>query len=144
MIIQNFFFFYKVPKFNKVLQIVLKWKLIRLLLSVPVSNKFVGYVLFLYIFILGSCFKVYNYAGPSSLALPQIDENNVLENKNPKDEMLEMLDKLESHVEKFRKEAAQLEEEKDKILASLDSIRHTDSVKNVNESKFILITIFKL
>lgn len=56
--------------------------------------------------------------------------------------MLEMLDKIEAHVERFRKEATQLEEEKDKILASLDSIYHTDSVKTLEESKFLLFFIF--
>lgn len=69
------------------------------------------------------------------MALPQIDENTALDNKSIKEKLIEMLDMLESHVEKLRKEAAQLEEQKDEILASLDSLRHTDSIKDIDESK---------
>lgn len=43
-----------------------------------------------------------------------------------KQKMTEILDMLEGKVEKLRREAASLEEDKDHILASLDSIRTAD------------------
>lgn len=70
------------------------------------------------------------------MALPKIDENNALDNKTTKEKLIEMLDVLESHVERLRKEASNLEEEKDKILASLDSLRHTDAMKSIDDSKY--------
>lgn len=73
-------------------------------------------------------------SGPSRIiALPHIDENNTLEDKKPKEKLIEMLDMLESHVERLRKEAAHLEEEKDSLLASLDSLRHTDTLRDLDE-----------
>ncbi|GLV33269.1 uncharacterized protein CBL_08437 [Carabus blaptoides fortunei] len=67
------------------------------------------------------------------IALPQIDENNALSEKGPKERMVEMLDMLETHVEHLRKEASRLEEEKDGLLASLDTIRHTETLKELDE-----------
>lgn len=67
--------------------------------------------------------------------LPKIDENNTMDNKPPKERILTLLDLLESHVEKLRKEAAQLEEDKDQLLATLDSVRHTDLMNQLDESK---------
>lgn len=70
--------------------------------------------------------------------LPKIDENNTMDNKPPKERILSLLDLLESHVEKLRKEAAQLEEDKDQLLATLDSVRHTDLMNQLDESKLYL------
>ncbi|KAJ3649190.1 hypothetical protein Zmor_020945 [Zophobas morio] len=61
-------------------------------------------------------------------SLPKIDENNAIESKTPKERILELLDVLESHVEKLRREAAQLEEDRDHLLSSLDSVRNTDLI----------------
>jgi len=66
--------------------------------------------------------------------MPRIDENNSLESKPPKEKILEILDMLESHVEKLRKEAAQLEEDKDQLLTTLDSIKHADLMNQLDEN----------
>ncbi|KAI4469179.1 bag family molecular chaperone regulator 2 [Holotrichia oblita] len=58
--------------------------------------------------------------------LPKIDEDNIMDPQTAKQKMTEILDMLEGRVEKLRKEAATLEEDKDHILASLDSIRTAD------------------
>lgn len=76
---------------------------------------------------------LYELATTKMMALPQIDENNTIDEKKPKERIIQMLDMFESHVERLRKEAARLEEEKDNLLASLDSIRHTDSLKDLDE-----------
>lgn len=48
---------------------------------------------------------------------------------------MELLDILEGHVEKLRKDAVRLEEDKDSLLASLDSIRNADIVSDLIECK---------
>ncbi|KAK9719325.1 hypothetical protein QE152_g22752 [Popillia japonica] len=58
--------------------------------------------------------------------LPKIDEDNIMDAQTAKQKMTEILDMLEGKVEKLRREAASLEEDKDHILASLDSIRTAD------------------
>lgn len=68
-------------------------------------------------------------------SLPKIDENNAIESKTPKERILELLDVLESHVEKLRREAAQLEEDRDHLLSSLDSVRNTDLIIELADSK---------
>ncbi|KAJ8985910.1 hypothetical protein NQ317_010667 [Molorchus minor] len=55
--------------------------------------------------------------------LPKIDENDVMSKKPPKERTLELLDFLESQVEKLRRGASQLEEDKDALLSTLDSVR---------------------
>lgn len=54
---------------------------------------------------------------------PRVDENNAVVLVPTKERLMEMLDKLEGKVEKLRKEACKLEEEKDQLLAALDSVR---------------------
>ncbi|XP_072392162.1 BAG family molecular chaperone regulator 2 isoform X2 [Diabrotica undecimpunctata] len=66
---------------------------------------------------------------PTSLVLqtlPKIDEDHILSSKPPKERILEMLDLLESHVEKLRKNASQIEEDKDALLCTLDSVLNAD------------------
>lgn len=74
-----------------------------------------------------------------ALALPKIDENNAMETKTPKERIIEILDILEGHVEKLRKEAAQLEEDKDQLLSSLDSVRNANLIAELLESKYLKI-----
>ncbi|XP_023023375.1 BAG family molecular chaperone regulator 2 [Leptinotarsa decemlineata] len=74
---------------------------------------------------------------PTSLVLqtlPKIDENDILNSKPPKERILEMLDLLEIHVEKLRKGASQLEEDKDALLSTLDSVMNADSMYNMDEN----------
>ncbi|KAK9877522.1 hypothetical protein WA026_018630 [Henosepilachna vigintioctopunctata] len=70
----------------------------------------------------------------SSCSLPKIDENNSLDSKTPKERVIELLDVLESHVEKLRKEASQMEEERDQLLSSIDSVRNADVMSDLVES----------
>lgn len=42
---------------------------------------------------------------------------------------------LEGHVEKLRRDAVRLEEDKDALLASLDSIRNADLIGDLIECK---------
>lgn len=69
--------------------------------------------------------------------LPKIDENNIMDNKTPKERIVERLDFLEGHVEKLRKEACTLEENRDQLLASLDSVKTTDLMNELAESECI-------
>lgn len=73
--------------------------------------------------------------------LPKIDENNTFDSKNPKERVIELLDILESHVEKLRKEASQLEEDRDQLLSSIDSVRNTDVIAELEESRCIKICV---
>lgn len=72
----------------------------------------------------------------SLVLLPKVDENTSLDNKPAKERIIEILDLLESHVEKLRKEATQLEEDRDQLLTTLDSIRHADLMNQLDDSKF--------
>lgn len=67
--------------------------------------------------------------------LPKIDENDGLNSKPPKERVLQMLDLLESHVEKLRKGASQLEEDRDALLSTLDSVVNADLMYLLDESK---------
>lgn len=70
---------------------------------------------------------------PSACLLPKIDEDNAMESKTPKQRITEILDLLEGHVEKLRKEASKLEEERDSLLATLDSVRNADLMNELND-----------
>ncbi|XP_050312170.1 BAG family molecular chaperone regulator 2 [Anthonomus grandis grandis] len=68
----------------------------------------------------------------TSILLPKIDEN--IMDKHPKERIVEILDVLEGHVERIRREAAQLEENRDHVLATLDSILQNDLINQLDES----------
>lgn len=65
-----------------------------------------------------------------------------MDNKPPKDKLVEVLDLLEFHVEKLRRTASQLEEDRDHLLSSLDSILSTDLIVQLEDRK--LFTNFQL
>ncbi|CAG9860208.1 unnamed protein product [Phyllotreta striolata] len=65
--------------------------------------------------------------------LPQIDEEDPKSNKPPKERLLEFLDILEGHVEQLRKNASQLEEDKDALLVALDSVINADILYNLQD-----------
>lgn len=69
-----------------------------------------------------------------AINLPTIDENLVSESKTPKQRLIEMLDVLEAHVEKLRKEAIKLEDDRDALLASLDSVKNTNLLTELSEN----------
>ncbi|CAH1107464.1 unnamed protein product [Psylliodes chrysocephalus] len=66
--------------------------------------------------------------------LPQIDEEDPKNTKPPKDRLLEFLDILEGHVEQLRKNASQLEEDKDAVLVALDSVINADLLYNLEDN----------
>ncbi|GJQ79068.1 hypothetical protein Trydic_g5324 [Trypoxylus dichotomus] len=67
-------------------------------------------------------------------ALPKIDEeDSIMNEETAKRKITELLDRLEGRVEKLRKEASALEEDKDNILISLDSIRTAECLMNMGQ-----------
>lgn len=65
--------------------------------------------------------------------MPKIDEDTAMDPRSPKERITEILDLLEGHVEKLRKEASKLEEEKDTLLATLDSVRNADLINELHD-----------
>lgn len=53
--------------------------------------------------------------------------------KSSKERMLDLLDKMELRVERLRQEAFRLEEEKDKVLTALVTLRNSDVLHNLAE-----------
>lgn len=56
----------------------------------------------------------------------------------PKDRLVGLLDQIELHVEQLRKDAARLEEEKDTLLTTLDTLRNNDILISLEERKCLL------
>ncbi|XP_044735938.1 BAG family molecular chaperone regulator 2 isoform X2 [Chrysoperla carnea] len=81
--------------------------------------------------------------GPSTLSgggrlssLPQIDESHCEDlDMKAKDRLVRLLDQLESHVERLRKDACHLEEEKDTLLSTLDTLRNSDLLQDLTENE---------
>lgn len=51
----------------------------------------------------------------------------------PKDRLVGLLDQIEVHVEQLRKDASRLEEEKDTLLTTLDTLRNNDMLFALEE-----------
>lgn len=51
----------------------------------------------------------------------------------PKDRLVGLLDQIEMHVEQLRKDASRLEEEKDTLLTTLDTLRNNDILHSLVE-----------
>lgn len=51
----------------------------------------------------------------------------------PKDRLVSLLDQIEMHVEKLRKDASRLEEEKDTLLSTLDTLRNNETLISLEE-----------
>ncbi|KAG8338263.1 BAG molecular chaperone regulator 2 [Homalodisca vitripennis] len=67
-----------------------------------------------------------------STSSPQVDYSLTSEaEKTPKDRLLDLLDRVEIHVERLRKEAAKLEEDRDTLFTTLDTIRNSDHLANL-------------
>lgn len=75
----------------------------------------------------------------NAVALPRIEENLTMDSKSAKQRVTEILDMLEGHVEKLRKEACKLEEEKDTLLATLDSVRNADLMVDLVDCKYLYL-----
>ncbi|XP_077293140.1 BAG family molecular chaperone regulator 2 isoform X2 [Arctopsyche grandis] len=69
----------------------------------------------------------------AAAALPTIDESQAVSPHPPKQRLLNVLDQVEARVEKLRKDAARIEEEKDNLLATLDAIRDSEWMLELDE-----------
>jgi len=56
--------------------------------------------------------------------------------KSPKDSLVKLLDQVEMHVERLRKDALKLEEERDTLLTTLDTIRNSEMMIDLSDSKY--------
>lgn len=71
-------------------------------------------------------------------ALPHILESSDSAYAKPKDKFVSLLDQIELRVEQLRKDASRLEEEKDTMLTTLDTLRNNeDMLESLDDCKFI-------
>lgn len=71
--------------------------------------------------------------------LPHIVESGPASpQKSPKDRLVDLLDQVEIHVERLRRDALKLEEEKDTLLTTLDTLRNSEMMVELNERKYTL------
>lgn len=70
--------------------------------------------------------------------LPQVMETSESDfsQKQPKDRLVDLLDQIEAHVEQLRKDASKLEEERDTLLTTLDTLRNNEVLCELIDSKF--------
>lgn len=54
----------------------------------------------------------------------------------PKDRLFSLLDQIEVHVEQLRKDAWRLEEERDTLLTTLDTLRNNEILSALEESQY--------
>lgn len=73
--------------------------------------------------------------------IPQIMESSDNEYKKPKDRLVYLLDQIELRVEQLRRDALRLEEEKDTMLTTLETLRTNENVTLLEEGELILISI---
>lgn len=69
--------------------------------------------------------------------MPHIMESSDSEYKQPKDRMITLLDQIELRVEQLRRDALRLEEEKDTMLTTLDTLRTNETLAFLEEGKSI-------
>lgn len=70
--------------------------------------------------------------------LPQIMETSESDfsQKKPKDRLVDILDQIEAHVEQLRKDASKLEDEKDTLLTTLDTLRNNEILCELGDGEF--------
>lgn len=73
------------------------------------------------------------YTGETSGRLPLIDETSALGPKAPKDRLIEVLDQVEMRVERLRKDTIRIVEERDSLLSTLDSVKHSELLSDIAE-----------
>ncbi|KAF7995462.1 hypothetical protein HCN44_006569 [Aphidius gifuensis] len=66
--------------------------------------------------------------------IPQIMESSESEYKKPKDRLVNLLDQIELRVEQLRRDALRLEEEKDTMLTTLDTLRTNEILTFLEEA----------
>lgn len=60
--------------------------------------------------------------------LPHIMESSDLAYVKPKDRLVSLLDQIELRVEQLRRDASRLEEEKDTMLTTLDTLKNSEDM----------------
>lgn len=65
--------------------------------------------------------------------LPLIDETTTLATQAPKDRLIAVLDQVEMRVERLRRDTVRIEEERDSLLSTLDSVKHSDLLADISE-----------
>lgn len=70
------------------------------------------------------------------IPLPHIVESMDDFGGKPKDRLIDILDRMEMHVEQLRKDALRIEEERDSLLTTLDTLRNNDLFVSLEDSKF--------
>lgn len=71
---------------------------------------------------------------------PDVDDSGTSDmGKTPKDRLTELLDQVELHVERIRFEAAKLEEEQNTLFTTLDTIRNSEQLSTLDESKYLYL-----
>ncbi|XP_046999373.1 BAG family molecular chaperone regulator 2 [Schistocerca americana] len=63
-----------------------------------------------------------------------VDSNPGSPQKSPKDRIVDILDQVELHVERLRREALKLEEERDTLLTTLDTLKNSEMMIELSES----------
>jgi BCL2-associated athanogene 2 len=80
----------------------------------------------------------------SGTNLPQIVEpKEGSRQKSPKSKLVTLLDEVEMHVERLRRDALKLEEEKDRLLSTLDSVRDSEIMIDLRDSKYTSLWEFR-
>ncbi|PSN34410.1 hypothetical protein C0J52_20638 [Blattella germanica] len=64
-----------------------------------------------------------------------VESNPASPQKSPKDRLVDLLDQVEMHVERLRRDALKLEEEKDTLLTTLDTLRNSEMMIELSESE---------
>lgn len=65
--------------------------------------------------------------------VPQVDESTE-DNEAPKGRLITILDDIESRVERFRRGALLMEEEKDLLFSSIDAVRNSELLNDLVEN----------
>lgn len=76
----------------------------------------------------------FHVSEPLHSTLPNICER-LIDERLMKENVIDILDEVERHVERMRKEAVHLEEEKETIFTALDTLRHSHIMEDLNEGK---------
>uniref|UniRef100_A0A0A9Z481 BAG family molecular chaperone regulator 2 n=1 Tax=Lygus hesperus TaxID=30085 RepID=A0A0A9Z481_LYGHE len=64
---------------------------------------------------------------------PKVEVNDDM-TVDPKDRLLNILDRIEAHVEDLRRESLRLEERKDTLFTTLDTIRNSEHLNNLADT----------
>ena len=65
-----------------------------------------------------------------------VESNPGSPQKSPKDCLIDLLDQVEMLVERLRKDALKLEEEKDTLLTTLDTLRNSEKIVELEDSRY--------